>query len=235
MATLYDMLITFEKEEVTKIWEKKAQSGDAEKYQKYFEKLLKKYGVDSPAELDDEQKKKFFDEVDKGWKAEGEKSESIGESIDKKTYDNLVKLFRRAITGDLHSYGMLKTKLRGLQDDNPELEDIIHYVDISDPDYEDEDAEKNLKTALKKLEKLKRKIVESTDEERLDEALTIEEALKKAKPHWKKMSDGAWSMNNIMAQTQKGGKKGDPDVELHRLSAEVMMLTDQMRKILFGK
>jgi hypothetical protein len=34
--------------------------------------MLKKYGVSSPAELDDEKKKKFFDDVDKGWQAKKE-------------------------------------------------------------------------------------------------------------------------------------------------------------------
>jgi hypothetical protein len=33
-------------------------------YQKQFKKLLSKYKVDSPADLDDEAKKKFFDEVE---------------------------------------------------------------------------------------------------------------------------------------------------------------------------
>ena len=41
-------------------------------YQEYFNKMLKKYGVSSPDELSDADKKKFFDEVDKGWKAKKE-------------------------------------------------------------------------------------------------------------------------------------------------------------------
>jgi hypothetical protein len=41
-------------------------------YQKFFQKKLKKYGVKSPAELSDADKKKFFDEVDKEWKADKE-------------------------------------------------------------------------------------------------------------------------------------------------------------------
>jgi hypothetical protein len=44
----------------------------SEEYMKYFRGKLKKYKVNSPAELDDAQKKKFFNEVDKGWKAEDE-------------------------------------------------------------------------------------------------------------------------------------------------------------------
>lgn len=45
---------------------------DKKAYQMYFDKMLKKYGVESPEDLSDEDKKKFFDEVDKGWKADKE-------------------------------------------------------------------------------------------------------------------------------------------------------------------
>ena len=36
-------------------------------YQKYFEGKLKDAGVESPAELDEEGMKKFFDGVSSGW------------------------------------------------------------------------------------------------------------------------------------------------------------------------
>jgi len=41
-------------------------------YQEFFEKMLKKHGVNSPDELEGDAKKKFFDEVDKGWKGKKE-------------------------------------------------------------------------------------------------------------------------------------------------------------------
>ena len=37
-------------------------------YEKFFKKKLKSWKVKSPAELSDEDKKKFFDEIDKEWK-----------------------------------------------------------------------------------------------------------------------------------------------------------------------
>lgn len=43
-------------------------------YQLYFDKKLKEWGIKSPTELDDAKKKKFFEEVDKGWKSKDEKS-----------------------------------------------------------------------------------------------------------------------------------------------------------------
>jgi hypothetical protein len=50
----------------------KIKEGDAEAYKKFFDKKLKKYGVKSPAELDDAEKKKFFDEIEKEWKSDDE-------------------------------------------------------------------------------------------------------------------------------------------------------------------
>ena len=41
-------------------------------YQKFFNKMLDKYSVDSPADLSDKEKKKFFDEIDKGYKSKRE-------------------------------------------------------------------------------------------------------------------------------------------------------------------
>jgi hypothetical protein len=49
-----------------------AKPGDKKEYQAFFNKKLKKYGVDSPEDLADEDKKKFWDEVDSEWKSENE-------------------------------------------------------------------------------------------------------------------------------------------------------------------
>lgn len=42
------------------------------KYMKFFQKKLKAKGVNSPSELSKEEKKKFFDMIDKEWEAENE-------------------------------------------------------------------------------------------------------------------------------------------------------------------
>lgn len=52
---------------------KTAASGDADAYQKYFKGKLKEWDIESPADLDDAQKKEFFTEVDDGWTASDEK------------------------------------------------------------------------------------------------------------------------------------------------------------------
>lgn len=43
-------------------------------YDIFFQKALSKWGADSPEDLDDEEKKKFFDYIDKNWKADDEEN-----------------------------------------------------------------------------------------------------------------------------------------------------------------
>ena len=55
---------------------------DKEAYEKFFKSALKKFKVDSPADFkSDEEKKKFFDYVDKNYKGENEKSEQVKEEV----------------------------------------------------------------------------------------------------------------------------------------------------------
>jgi hypothetical protein len=45
-----------------------------DEYQEYFQGMLKKYKVSSPADLDEEELKKFFNDVSDGWiKGKGKK------------------------------------------------------------------------------------------------------------------------------------------------------------------
>jgi hypothetical protein len=54
---------------------------DKERYQKFFKSALKKFGVSTPAELEGDKKKQFFDYVDKNYEADNEsdKDESVKE------------------------------------------------------------------------------------------------------------------------------------------------------------
>lgn len=45
---------------------------ESTKYQEFFKTALKKFNVKSPAELEDEKKKEFFDYVDANWDAKKE-------------------------------------------------------------------------------------------------------------------------------------------------------------------
>ena len=58
---------------------KQIQEGSKEEYKKFFQSALKKFGVKSPSELKDDQKKKFYDYVDKNWKSDDEKNEEVEE------------------------------------------------------------------------------------------------------------------------------------------------------------
>ena len=51
---------------------KELMDGTKAEYKAFFNKKLKKYGVGSPSELSDADKKKFYNEIDKEWKGENE-------------------------------------------------------------------------------------------------------------------------------------------------------------------
>ena len=55
------------------------EPGDKEDYMKCFAGKLKKYGVKSPAELSDEDKKKFFNEIEKDWKHDSSEEVEVEE------------------------------------------------------------------------------------------------------------------------------------------------------------
>jgi len=69
-------------------------------YQKFFRKALDKFGVNSPEDLDKEEKKKFFNYVDKHWQAKDERLDSINEI----GYDNAMAEFMR----DLEKHADIK-------------------------------------------------------------------------------------------------------------------------------
>ena len=60
---------------------KSKMAEDKERYQKFFQSALKKFGVESPAQLKGDKKKEFFDYVDKNYEADNEtdKDESVKE------------------------------------------------------------------------------------------------------------------------------------------------------------
>ena len=52
-------------------------------YRKVFDAAMKKFGVKSPAELEDGKKKEFFDYIDANYEAEGEVKEGVEDKIQK--------------------------------------------------------------------------------------------------------------------------------------------------------
>ena len=50
------------------------KKGDGKEYDKFFKKMLKKYDVTEPDQLNREEKKKFFKEIEDGWRKENPKT-----------------------------------------------------------------------------------------------------------------------------------------------------------------
>ena len=55
------------------------KEGDKGAYQKFFQKALKKFGVNSPSELKGDKEKEFYDYVDKNWTGDHEESKKVNE------------------------------------------------------------------------------------------------------------------------------------------------------------
>ena len=60
------------KEEETPTGPTDEETEKQKKYQAFFNKALKKFGVKSPSELEGDKKKEFFDYVDKNYEADNE-------------------------------------------------------------------------------------------------------------------------------------------------------------------
>ena len=86
--------------------------GSAAEYKKFFDKKLAKYKVKSPAELSDEEKKKFFNEIEKEWT--GDKDEELV-----KEYIKSDGIRRRCAGGD----GRKNKKVKTEEEDEEEEEE----------------------------------------------------------------------------------------------------------------
>jgi len=69
------MIVRKQLEEIKELSEE-----DKSAYKVFFDKMLKKFGVNSPTDLSDDKKKEFFNAVDKGWKGKDEDKE-VNEGI----------------------------------------------------------------------------------------------------------------------------------------------------------
>ena len=94
--------------------EEKDLSPAQKKYQAFFKKALKKFGAESPADLDDEKKKEFFNYIDKNYKSV---DESITERFKAKPpmagmhltgFEGKLKLNQQSGHEDNHSDAVIK-------------------------------------------------------------------------------------------------------------------------------
>ena len=107
--------------------------GDGDKYQKFVQTMLKKFGVKSPSELAPDKKKAFYDALDAGWEADDEKPEPEDKEKDESLGDRV-----KARMEDEKDVGMTDIK-----DDESEEEDEDEAPvgDQDNPDTEPEDEE----------------------------------------------------------------------------------------------
>lgn len=90
-------------------------------YDEFFEKKMKEWNIDSPDELSDKEKKKFFDEVDRQWKAKNESFTEVNEE-DEFTSDLLELMYELLDTFDLDTL-------------NEEQVDLLNeFLDFTDED-----------------------------------------------------------------------------------------------------
>ena len=87
--------------------------GSKEEYKKFFDGKLAKWKIKSPSELSDEDKKKFFNEIDKEWKGDDEKAEGLVKEFIKKDGAR-----RRTAGGD----GRKNRKVKTEEEDDEEEE-----------------------------------------------------------------------------------------------------------------
>lgn len=78
-------------------------------YQKFFRKKLEKYGVMSPSELSDEDKKEFFSEIEKEWTGDEEDNENndVNEALSEKQ-----KEFSKLYSDVFSSFYLLNSFIR---------------------------------------------------------------------------------------------------------------------------
>ena len=129
------------------------EEGDKEDYMKFFADKLKKYGVKSPAELDDEKKKKFFNEIEKDWTHDSKEEVEV-----EKKEENLGK--------------RVKARMKAEAEDEKEDEDEDPVGD-PDEDEADSDVVQGGEPSEEELEKLAdlvvQKIKDKADEEEEEE------------------------------------------------------------------
>ena len=113
---LMDLNMTINRRTEMKQFRSFMREGSKEEYQKFFDKKLAKWKIKSPAELSDEDKKKFFSEIEKEWT--GDKDEEIVKEYIKKDGAR-----RRCAGGDGRKTKKVKTEEEDCDDMDHEEEE----------------------------------------------------------------------------------------------------------------
>jgi len=188
-------------EDETKLKESEKQ----EAYKKFFDAALKKFGVDSPADLDDAKKKEFFNYIDKNYKAKAEEIDAKEKSDDEEEVQEAMSAAQMK-----KRYEMIKKSVEKINKQNLDRakKDALKMMkdsgmfDESSDDNDDEEAD--IKEAIKAKEKNKEDYFELKKE--LTEA---KETVAKLKPGMKLnvFHSGASARNyGVNGENVYGGK-----------------------------
>ena len=102
----------------------KEATGDKEKYQAFFNKAMKKFGVNSPAELKGDKKKEFFNYVDKNYKGDHE------EELDKEDKPTVQKVIDKLKKASKAHADQSKSLEKDLQDNVDKTLDRIREANV---------------------------------------------------------------------------------------------------------
>jgi len=118
-------------------------------YQKFFNAALKKFGVESPGDLDDSKKKEFFNYIDKNYKskaeeidAKGKDEEDVNEAMSQKDMEKRLKLIKKAVE---------KINRQNLRNAKADAMKMMKQSGMFDEDASDEEEVDELTDKQKKL------------------------------------------------------------------------------------
>ena len=102
------------------------------KYQEFFKQKMNDYGIDSPNELSYEDKKKFFDEIEKEWHQRNENKETEEEPLNEGFNDVYADLYNNLICPQVNKVGDIVTFPYDGYDTDFEIKLIVEPVKFGD-------------------------------------------------------------------------------------------------------
>ena len=146
-----------------------------EEYQKFFKSALSKFGVKSPAELDTEKKKEFFNYIDKGYTAQNESTDAYKKSLEKIAHDKTLKMLSAKDKKTLMKIAkMMKHANEQKIDIKPTIEQLDRFVEKLDPvgkEDDDVDNDGDVDDSDKYLKKRRDAVSKAIKKEELDKSL----------------------------------------------------------------
>ena len=169
-------------------------------YQKFFNAALKKFGVDSPGDLDDSKKKEFFNYIDKNYKAKaeeidakGKEEEDVNEAMSQKDMEKRLKLIKKAVE---------KINRQNLRNAKADAMKMMKQSGMFDEDASDEEEVDELTDKQKKLPAGLQKAIKAKEKEEVKERVHYAFDTQKAARTFQNKVDGM-PMNIVKVGTGK--------------------------------